>query len=66
MKQSEKQIAFLKNIKKEKRIILLFQISLTIIFFLSWEFLSSKGYINSFIYSSPSKIIITISKEAQS
>ena len=60
MKQSEKQIAFLKNIKKEKRIILLFQISLTIIFFLSWEFLSSKGYINSFIYSSPSKIIITI------
>ena len=60
MNQSEKQLIFLKARKKEKIIILLIQLSLIIIFFLGWQFLANKGFINSFIYSSPIKIIMTI------
>ena len=60
MKQSEKQLSFLKKKRKEKLIIFLIQIFLIIIFVVSWEFLANKGLINSFIYSSPSKIAMTI------
>ena len=60
MKQSKKQLDYLKKRNKEKIIILIIQLSLIITFLISWQLLSSNGYINSFIYSSPSKIIMTI------
>lgn len=60
MNLSEKQKDFLKKRKKEKRLIILIQILLIISFFLCWELCARKGIINSFIYSSPSKIVFTI------
>ena len=51
---------YLKKIKKEKRIIIIFQIFLFILFLLLWQYLSDNNYINSFITSSPKRIIKTI------
>ena len=50
-------------IKKEKRnniLVKVIQISIGIIFLISWELLSRFNIINSFIFSSPTKIIMTI------
>ena len=58
---SDKQKKFIKKIKQEKRFILFMQISLTIIFLLTWELLSKYNIINSFIASSPSRILKTLS-----
>lgn len=54
---SNEQKLYLKKIKKNKIIILTTQILITILFILSWELLSKFNIINSFIFSSPSKII---------
>ena len=51
------QIKYLKKIKRKKMIISIIQIMLLVLFILTWELLSSKEIINSFIFSSPSKII---------
>lgn len=51
------QIKYLKKLKRKKIIISIIQIMLLVLFILIWEFLSSKEIINSFIFSSPSKII---------
>ncbi len=51
---------YLKKLKLEKIIILLSQISITILFLGLWELLSYFHVINSFIFSSPSMIIKTI------
>jgi NitT/TauT family transport system permease protein len=56
---------YLKSLKKQKLIILIWQFSIAIILILLWEFLSQKNIINSFIFSSPSKIINTISNLIQ-
>ena len=50
----------LKKIKKEKRNIRIIQISLGLSFIILWELLSRFNIINSFIFSSPTKIFITI------
>ena len=50
----------LKYLKKRKIIIKFIQISIGVIFLLIWELLSRFELINSFIFSSPSKIVITI------
>ena len=47
---------YLKKIKQKKLIIFITQISLGIIFFTVWELLSRYNIINSFIFSSPTKI----------
>lgn len=50
-------------IRKEKRnniLVKVIQISIGIIFLLSWELLSRFNIINSFIFSSPTKIVMTI------
>ena len=60
MYQSENQKKFLRKKKKENIIIKIIQISLIIILFLSWEILTKKAILNSFIYSSPSQMIKTI------
>ena len=54
---SNEQKNYLKKIKKKKFIILITQILITLIFIISWELLSKFNIINSFIFSSPSKII---------
>lgn len=54
---SLEQKKYLKKIKRDKAIIFLIQISLTLLFIISWELLSKYNIINSFIFSSPSKII---------
>ena len=51
------QINYLKKIKRKKIIIFIIQIMLLVLFILIWELLSSKEIINSFIFSSPSKIV---------
>ena len=51
---------YLSQIKRHKLLIILSQISITLIFIISWELLSKYEIINSFIFSSPSKIINTI------
>ena len=57
---SDSQKLYIKSIKRKKILITFYQLLIIIIFVLSWEFLTNKGIISSFIYSSPSKIITTI------
>ncbi len=51
---------YLKNIKRERILVHIVQILILVIFVFIWEYLSKNNIINSFIYSSPSKIIKTI------
>lgn len=57
---SKKQKEFLKKIKRNNILIITIQILISIIFITIWEYLSYKNIINSFIFSSPSKIIKTL------
>ena len=57
---SPKQQAYLKNIKRNNLLILIIQILIIISFLSTWELLSKYNIINSFIFSSPSKIIKTL------
>lgn len=57
---SNEHILFLKKLKKNKRIIIFSQITIFIIFILIWQILASKEIINTFIFSSPKKVINTI------
>ncbi len=52
--------AIIKKIKCENRNIKLIQISLGLLFLVIWELLSRFNIINSFIFSSPTKIILTM------
>ena len=54
------QYKYIKSIKRRKTLVLLSQILISIIFFVIWELLSKYKIINSFIFSSPSRIIKTI------
>ena len=51
---------YLKKLKKEKRIIRFFQIFILISLLVSWELLVKYEVLNSFLTSSPSKVIETI------
>lgn len=57
---SKEHILFLKKLKKNKHIILLFQITIFILFIFIWQILADKEIINTFIFSSPKKVINTI------
>lgn len=57
---SHEQIKFLKKIKIKKILIFITQIIIGISFITGWELLSRYEIINSFIFSSPSKIIICL------
>ena len=57
---SKEHINYLKKIKRNKVLVLLTQIIIIIIFFGIWELLAKLELINTFLYSSPSKIINTI------
>ena len=51
---------YLRRLRINKFLVHMFQLLIVIVFVFLWECLSSKGIINSFIYSSPSKAINTI------
>lgn len=57
---SKEHKKYLRKIKLNKILIHITQILILISFILLWEFLSKNEYINSFIYSSPSKIVETL------
>lgn len=57
---SPEQIIFLKKIKIKKRFILITQISIAVLLIMIWELLAKFNIINTFIFSSPSRIINTI------
>lgn len=57
---SNEHYDYLKRIKKEKRIIFFFRILIVILFMFVWEVLAQNSIINTFLFSSPSKVIETI------
>ena len=59
---SKEHSLFLKKLKKEKIIIIIFRILIILIFIIIWELLSKYNIINTFLFSSPSKVINTIIK----
>ena len=58
---STEHIDFLKKIKRKKFLIYLTQGLIIIVLFLIWELLSRLNIINTFLFSSPSNIVTTIS-----
>ena len=59
---SNEHILFLKKIKRKKLLITIAQISITLLIISIWQIAADKGWINTFISSSPNKIIETIIK----
>lgn len=57
---SKEHLKYLKSIKKEKTLVICFQLLLFVSFIFLWQLLADKKIINSFIFSSPKKIIETI------
>ena len=57
---SKEHINFLKKLKKEKIIVTLFQILILFIFIVIWQILANFNIINTFIFSSPKKVLDTI------
>ena len=53
---------YIKKLKLNKLLITITQFSIFIFFIIIWQYLSNHNYINSFITSSPSRIMNTISK----
>lgn len=53
---SKEQLLFLRRNRIKSIVIFLVQISIVFSFLVLWEILSNKGIINSFIFSSPSKV----------
>ncbi len=58
--KSKEYKEYLKKEKRKKFFILSMQILILLVFIVLWEVLSTKKIINPFLFSSPSKIIITI------
>lgn len=59
-KYSEEHTTFLKKIKHDKFYVFLFRFLIIFLFFILWELFTKLGYINVFLFSSPSLIIDTI------
>ena len=51
---------YLKKIKKNKFLVLLFQLLILILFILGWQILADLELINTFISSSPKKVLNTL------
>ena len=60
MRVSDKQKKFLKSVKRNKIFIKVVQFSILFLLIFLWEILARYEVINSFITSSPSKIILNI------
>ena len=59
---SKEHIAFLKRVRRHNRFIIAIQLAILVLFFALWELLSRTGLINSFIFSSPSRVAETIAR----
>ena len=57
---SKEQREFIYKYKLNKLVILIIQVCIVMGFLIIWEYLSNKGIINSFMFSSPSKVIKNI------
>ena len=57
---SKEHILYLNKIKKNKYIVLFFQIFIFVFFIFLWQILADKEIINTFIFSSPKKVVMTI------
>lgn len=57
---SEEHKDYLKKIKKEKLIVFFFRFLIFFVFIFLWEFLARNSIINTFLFSSPSKVLETI------
>ena len=57
---SEEHLLFLKKEKRNKLLVHLTQLLIIIVLFCVWELLAKLNIINTFLYSSPSRIIKTI------
>lgn len=57
---SKEQREFIIKYRLNKLLILGIQVMIVVVFFATWEYLSSHNIINAFIFSSPSKVIDTI------
>lgn len=55
-KYSEEHVEYLQSIKRKKKIILITQISILVIFFALWELLAKIGIIDTFLTSYPSQM----------
>ena len=53
---SKEHIEFLRSIKRKKRVILITQISILVIFFITWELLAKFKLIDTFLTSYPSQM----------
>lgn len=58
---SKEHYDYLKKIKKEKIIVFFFRVLIIILFMVLWEILAQKSIINTFLFSSPSRVVKTIS-----
>lgn len=59
---SKEHIAFLKRVRRHNRFIIAIQLAILVSFFALWELFSRLGVINSFIFSSPSRVAETIAR----
>ena len=59
LNMSSERKKYVKEIKRNKRLVLLTQILILIVFLGIWEILANKGVIDSFITSQPSRILDT-------
>ena len=57
---SKERRQYLKNIKKQKYLVLMTQVVLLVGFLALWEVLANQGIIDSFITSQPSRIFNTL------
>lgn len=57
---SNERLLYIKKLQKEKAIVIISRISVLILFLGLWELLSRLGVIDSFLFSSPSRIISTV------
>ena len=57
---SKEHIIFLKKLKRKEKLIYITQILIIFIFICIWEYLSQLDIINTFLFSSPSNIFLTI------
>jgi NitT/TauT family transport system permease protein len=62
---SAAQLEYLASCKKEKRLIRIWQWTIMILFLGLWELGARTGFINSFVFSSPSGVIRTITSMAK-
>lgn len=57
---SKEQREFIRKYRLNKLLIFVIQVLIVVVFFVTWQYLSSNNIINAFIFSSPTKVVNTI------